>query len=70
MKRRKALQILNVFMAIDFLILVSTAITKNFWLERGLYQSIHALPGFLFAGMTALHLLLNREWLRKNYFSK
>jgi len=70
MKKRKALQVLNAIMAIDFLILVSTAITKNFWLERGLYQSIHALPGFLFAGMTGLHLILNRDWIKKNYFSK
>lgn len=57
-------------MAVDFLILVSTAITHNFWLERGIYGILHAVPGFLFAGMTVLHLVLNRDWIKKNYMKK
>ncbi|MBN2657634.1 MAG: hypothetical protein JXR86_11290 [Spirochaetales bacterium] len=70
MKKAKALKILNALMAADFLLIVITAITHDFWLERGIYGTLHALPGFLFAGMTVLHLFLNREWIKKNYMKK
>lgn len=68
MKKVKALRLVNALLAIDFILIVTTAITKYTWFDLGIYTMVHAIPGFIFAGLILCHVLLNREWIKKNYF--
>lgn len=70
MNKNQMLRIVNAIMALDFLIIAFTAITHDIWLNLGIYEFIHAIPGFIFLGLALVHLFLNREWIRKNYFKK
>jgi len=68
MKKVKALKLVNGLIAIDFVLILTTAITHDIWLGLGIYSVVHAIPGFIFAGLILCHIVLNREWIKKNYF--
>ena len=66
----KALKIINLLLAIDFLIVAGTAIFNNLIQATGFYFFAHAIPGFLLLGLVICHLILNRRWIKTNYFSR
>ena len=70
MNKNKALKIVNVLLAVDFTIIAVTAILHELIIPSGLYDLVHALPGFLFIILVIVHLVLNKTWVRKNYFTK
>ncbi len=66
----KALKVINILLLIDFLVIGVTAILNNMIQATGLYFIFHAVPGFLFLVLAVCHLVLNRKWLKTNYFSR
>ncbi|MDC7125673.1 MAG: hypothetical protein PQJ46_08895 [Spirochaetales bacterium] len=65
----KALKVVNILLGIDFLLIAVTAILHNFIMVTGLYFYFHAVPGFLFLVLVCIHIILNRKWIKSNYFS-
>ncbi|MBI9101804.1 MAG: DUF4405 domain-containing protein [Spirochaetales bacterium] len=70
MKPTGVLKIINVLLALDFLLIATTAIFHNLIAPTGFYRPFHALPGFIFLGLVIIHLFLNRKWIKANYFKK
>ena len=66
----KALKVINLLLAIDFIIIAVTAIFNNLIQATGFYFFAHAIPGFLFLVLVICHLILNRKWIKANYGSK
>ncbi len=68
MKKNKMLRILNLLLAIDLLIVITTAALSDYIYPTGYYRTLHALPGAIFAALLAVHIYLNWTWIRSNYF--
>lgn len=62
------LKILNILLGINFVIVVSTALLRNYILPLGVYRQVHALPGFTLLLLVIMHLVLNKEWVKNTYF--
>ncbi len=69
MKRISILKILNLIIA---LLLVNQAVTGFFHdsISDEVYEVIHAGGGILFVALALLHLILNWNWIKANYFRK
>jgi len=70
MKKADLLKILNIILALDFIIIAGTALLRNFIIETGYYRQFHAYPGFLLIALVAVHLFLNWNWVKNTYFRK
>lgn len=70
MKKGGFLKIINLLLAIDFLLIAVTAIFHNLIVQTGFYRSVHAYPGFVFLALVVTHLILNRKWIKTNYSKK
>lgn len=70
MKTARVLRIVNVILAVDFLIIAFTAIFHELIIPTGYYGQFHALPGFLFIILVLIHIILNRKWIKSNYLKK
>ncbi len=68
MKKNKMLRILNLLLAIDLLIVITTAALSDYIYPTGYYRTLHALPGAIFAALLAVHIFLNWAWIKSNYF--
>ena len=66
----KGLKIVNVLLLVDFLVIVTTAVLHEILIPRGIYEPLHVLPGFLLVALVAIHLILNRRWIKNTYFKK
>jgi|SaaInlStandDraft_4_1057021.scaffolds.fasta_scaffold97208_2 hypothetical protein len=67
---KKALKIVNILLAIDFIILASSGILHNLVVPTGLYPPLHIIPGFTLVTLVVIHLILNRKWIKATYFTK
>ncbi len=70
MKTTSVLRVVNLILAVDFLIIAVTAIFHELIIPTGYYGQFHALPGFLFLALVIIHTFLNRKWIKSNYFKK
>ena len=70
MTQKKALKIVNLIIAVDFLIILLTALFNIRIYATGLYFYFHAIPGIILAVLIGLHLFLNRAWIKNTYFKK
>ena len=70
MKKADLLKIVNIFLALDFLIIAGTALLRDFIIETGYYRQFHAYPGFILIVLVAIHLFLNWKWVKTTYFKK
>ena len=70
MKKAGLLKVVNILLAVDFLIIAGTAILHEIIIETGYYSQVHALPGFIFIALVALHLFLNWNWVKATYLKK
>lgn len=65
--KKKLLKVVNLLLALDFLMLISTAIIRKVLIPEGLYFNLHGIPGFVFAGLVLCHIILNFSWIKANY---
>ena len=70
MKKADLLKVLNIILALDFLIIAGTALLRDFIIETGYYRQFHAYPGFLLIVLVVTHLFLNWKWVKTTYFRK
>ena len=70
MKKTELLKVVNIILALDFLIIAGTALLRDFIIETGYYRQLHAYPGFLLIALVAVHLFLNWNWVKGTYFKK
>lgn len=70
MKKNQLLKIVNVLIGLDFLLIVTAAILHDIFIPMGIYETIHVIPGFVFAGLIMIHVFLNRSWIKSQYFKK
>jgi hypothetical protein len=68
--KQKLLKVVNIFLALDFLLLLTTAIFRKILIPRGLYFNFHGIPGFVFAFLVFCHIILNFKWIKATYFKK
>ena len=68
--KTKALKIINLLLAVDFIVIALTAIFNDLIQATGYYYFVHAIPGFIFLILVTSHLILNRKWIKANYFTK
>lgn len=69
MNNQKALRIVNACLAADFLVLAGFGVFNDL-IPWDLFHIVHPLFGFFSIGLVALHLFLNRKWIRQSYFKK
>lgn len=69
MNKQKALKIVNTIMVIDFAVIAITAILHEIIIPTGIYDIVHAVPGFLLLALVIIHVYLNWAWVRKNILS-
>jgi hypothetical protein len=67
MKRNTALKILNPVLALFF---VSQAVTALFhdYISRDAFRIFHMNSGRIFIALVILHLILNFNWVKANFF--
>ena len=70
MKKADLLKVINIILALDFIIIAGTALSRNYIIETGYYRQLHAYPGFLLIVLVATHLFLNWNWVKTAYFKK
>lgn len=70
MKKTKALRFINVLLAIDLIIIITTAAFHGQIYPTGYYRMAHALPGTIFVMLISLHLFLNWSWIKSNYLKR
>lgn len=69
MKRNDALKIVNPILAV---LVVNQILTGLFGrsLSHGAFEVFHKDGGFVLAGVAVLHLILNWNWVKANYFKR
>ena len=69
MKRNTMLKIVNPILG---LLVVNQILTGVFGqsLSREAFEILHKDGGFVFAAVAALHLILNWNWVKANYFKR
>lgn len=65
----KKLRILNVFLALDFLVMAATGLLRD-WIPYGVFRTIHRPAGYLLVLLIVSHVYLNWNWVRQNYLKK
>ncbi len=70
MKKNKILRIVNLLLAIDLLIIITTAVFSEYIYPTGYYRTLHVLPGTIFVALIAVHIFLNWAWIKSNYINK
>ncbi|HKL11375.1 MAG TPA: hypothetical protein VJ990_08005 [Clostridia bacterium] len=70
MKKNKILRIVNLLLAIDLLIIITTAAFSEYIYPTGYYRTLHVLPGTIFVALIAVHIFLNWAWIKSNYINK
>ena len=70
MKKTDLLKVINILLAIDFVIIAGTAILHGIIINTGYYRQLHAYPGFLFIALVTVHLFLNWNWVKATYLKK
>jgi len=73
MLKQKKLRILNLFLFIDFIIVVIAQIVyqlhPEFQGEESVLE-IHEITGSIFVLLVIIHFILNFSWIRNAYFKK
>ena len=61
---------LKISIPIQFLLLISQALTglNHDRIPDLTYQYVHVLPGLLLVTLVLVHLAINWDWVRANYF--
>ena len=70
MKKTDLLKVINIILALDFLIIAGTALSHDIIVETGFYRQFHAYPGYLLITLVAVHLFLNWNWVKATYLKK
>ena len=70
MKKADLLKVVNIILALDFIIIAGTALLRDFIIDTGYYRQFHAYPGFFLIALVAVHLYLNWNWVKASYFKK
>ena len=73
MNKMKLLRIVNLLMALQFVIQVFSVIALNFLsavIPAEKADKMHAAGGFVLIGLIIIHIFLNWNWIRTNYFKK
>ena len=66
----KLLKTINLLLAVDFMILIITAILHEVLIPLGIYGPLHVIPGILLVVLVGTHLFLNRKWIKTTYLKK
>ena len=69
MKRTAALKVLNPMLGALAMSQVLTGILHDF-LPRQIFGTVHKAGGLAFAAAAVLHLSLNWNWIKANYFRR
>ena len=69
MTKNKALKIINPILAI---LLITQLLSGMFneYLPYEVFEVVHEWGGFLFAILIVVHLILNWNWVKTNFFKK
>ncbi len=67
MKRISVLKVLNLLIAALALSQVLTGIFRDF-IPKDTFETVHQAGGLSFAAAAVLHVILNWNWVRANYF--
>jgi hypothetical protein len=59
MLRIKLLKIINLFLALSFLLQIATIFLSNF--------KLHGINGVILITLVFLHIILNFNWIKSNY---
>jgi hypothetical protein len=62
MNRIKLLKIVNILLALSFLLQISTLFYKNF--------ELHETNGFILITLVFIHIILNFNWIKSTFKSK
>lgn len=65
--KRAIRKILNIVIVVDILIVLGTAMFRED-LDYDMYLMMHGIPGLILLLLFAVSVLLNSEWIKKNYF--
>jgi hypothetical protein len=68
MKRNTALKILNPVLFLFFINQLITVIFRNSF-PREMFGVFHKTGGRILIGLVVLHIILNFNWIKANYFS-
>lgn len=73
MNRQKYLRIVNVIIFLLVVGLAFSGITRKFFptlVPYTTFTALHPLTGFLFLFFLTLHIILNFNWIKANYFKR
>lgn len=65
----KALRIVNVVLALDFLVMATTGLFRD-WIPYNVFRTIHRPAGYILVFLILVHIYLNKNWIIQNYFKK
>jgi hypothetical protein len=69
MKRNTALKILNPALFLFFINQAATALFREH-LSRNAFGLFHKTGGAIFIALIAIHIILNFNWIKANYFPR
>jgi hypothetical protein len=69
MRRNTALKILNPILVVLFINQAATALLRDY-ISHEAFEIFHKFGGFVLLSLIAVHIILNFNWVRANYFSK
>ena len=73
MDQKKLLKAVNAALALDLLALAGSGIVQGAFghpIPYETFRAAHPVAGYLAAALVAVHLWLNRAWIRNAYFAK
>ncbi len=69
MKKNSLLKIVNIILGFSFVALIMTIILKDLMTMKT-YGTVHPISGYLFILTAIIHIILNRNWIKKAFISK
>ncbi len=69
MNAQKALRVVNLCLALDFLVVALLGIFHEL-VPWELFSTVHPVCGFLLVALVGIHIFLNRKWIVQTYLKK
>lgn len=69
MNKSKMLKIINPIMTIIFLCLAGSGLANNF-IPYEIFHAVHGKLGFAFVVLVLIHIYLNWNWIKSQFFKK
>lgn len=69
MNKALILKLSNLLLLLLFIVQAGSGLGREF-LDYKVFEKIHSRTGFLLIIMVVLHLWLNRNWIKSNFFKR